>query len=92
MKIKTKEGFECEIDKEKVLDFELSYLIGALQTDSPEEAVKDTNLLVNKIIGKQNVKEFFESIKKANNGVVKQEAVTDALREILNKLGADSKK
>lgn len=92
MKIKTEKGFECDIEKEKALDFELSYLIGALQTDTPIEQVRDITLLVNKLVGKQNVSEFFESIKKSNNGIVDQEVVKDEILDIIHKLGADSKK
>ncbi|MBQ0113622.1 MAG: hypothetical protein KBT03_10865 [Bacteroidales bacterium] len=93
MTITTGIGYKVNIDKDKVLDYEFSYLIGALQTDTPEEALKDNTLLLNKLLGsKEEVFKFFAFIKEKNNGVVDQKIVTDSILEMITALGNGKKK
>lgn len=93
MTINTSIGYKVDIDKEKVLDYEFSYLIGCLQNDTPEEALRDNTLLLNKLLGnRENVFKLFDVIKKKNNGVVDQKIVTDLIVEMITALGDDKKK
>lgn len=93
MTIKTKIGYEIEVDKEKVLDYEFPYLIGCLQTDTPEEQIKDNTLLLNKLLGsKENVFKLFAFIREKNNGIVSQDIITDLLKEVFEAIGEENKK
>lgn len=93
MTIKTSIGYTANIDKEKVLDYELSYLIGCIQNDTPEEALKDNTLLLNKLLGsKEEVFKVFAFVKEKNNGIVSQQIISDFILEVLTKLGDNKKK
>lgn len=92
MTIKTSIGFEFECEPEKVLDYEFSYLIGVLQTDTPEEQIKDNALLLNKMLGsKEEVLRFFAYVKE-KNGVIDKDVVTNFTKEALELMKADKKK
>lgn len=93
MTINTSIGYKVNIDKDKVLDYEFTYLIGCLQTDTPEEVLKDNSLILNKLLGgKDNVFKLFAFIKEKNNGVVDQQLVSDLIIEMITALGNNKKK
>lgn len=93
MTIKTSIGFEFEAEKEKVLDFELSYLMGSLQNETDAEAQLPiiTKMLDKLLVNKSNVSKFFDCVKKQNDGAVPNEVVTNQILEIMQLLGNDKK-
>ena len=93
MTINTSIGYKVTVDKEKVLDYEFSYLIGALQNDTPEEQLKDNTLLLNKLLGsRENVMKLFAFIKEKNDGVVSQDIISNLILELITALGNNKKK
>jgi len=93
-KIKTSLGYKTEIDAEKAIDFELTYLIGALQNDEPVQAMTDVSAIIDKLLGtRENVLEFFAVIRK-KTGSVSQEVVMEQVKEIITQLttAEDTKK
>lgn len=85
-KIKTSLGYKAEIDAEKAIDFELTYLMGALQNDEPVQAMTDVAAIIDKLLGsREKVTEFFAVIRK-KTGTVSQEVVMGQIQEIITQL------
>ena len=93
MKVKTSIGYVTEIEEKKAIDYETTYILGALQKATDSNAMVYMTKLLNKLFGsEEKVFEFFDYVKSKNDGIVSQDIVSDTIKEIFEALGNNKKK
>lgn len=85
--VKLDNGFECVIDDDLFDDMELVDDLAAAEGENPLK-VRD---VLNRILGEKQKKELYEIIRDKETGRVRVEAVSNAIGEIMMKLGEDGK-
>lgn len=83
-KIKTKSGFEVEVDTRKVVDFRFLESVvavakGATDVDKLQAYISMTKFM----FSKEDREKFFEHLAEKNDGIVEIEAVTQEFNEII---------
>lgn len=85
--VKLDNGFECVIDDDLFDDMELVDDLAAAEGENPLK-VRD---VLNRILGEKQKKELYEIIRDKETGRVRVEEVSNAIGEIMMKLGEDGK-
>lgn len=85
VKIKLNDGFECEINKDNLDDMELVDKIA----EADEGNVLAVSVVITKLLGQDNKKKLYDHLRV--NGIVPITKVSNAIVEIMQKLGTDGK-
>ena len=89
MKIQTKSGFVCNVDKEKVQDWRFAKALAKCDTDST--AIQGMSQAVTFLLGDSGENDLMEHVKE-KNGAIPTEKVISEFREILELAGEEIKK
>lgn len=93
MKVKTKSGFECEIDENKLKDWRYVSTAARL-AKSPEDEVSlidGFDYLIRFILGEEQKNKFLEHLAETE-GICDSETVINSFKEITSKAGEKLKK
>lgn len=88
MQVKTKSGFKCDINPKIVEDWRLVRAISKASSDSTDVKLAAAVEIVSLIMGKYE-EDFYKYLASKNeDGIVSEEAVTEDIQSIIEKINA----
>lgn len=91
MKIKTKSGFVCEVDAERAKDWRFCKALAKCDSEDESTMIQGITYVVPFLLGEKGEQKLMEHVKD-ENGHVPMEKVIQEFKNILTKMGEETKK
>ena len=91
MYVKTKSGFECEINERKVKDWKFAKALAKCDSGDESQALEGATFIVPFLLGKDGENALMEHLTD-DGGIVETAAILTEIKEIMALVGAEIKK